>query len=458
LARLSGHVTVLTEKELFAGPVPFTASQRWFLETGYNNLNYYNIAFLLEIKEHVTFLHTRLIVEQLIYQHDALRLRLQQEEHHKQLIIGLPDIATFVRFFDLSRLMVNKQDEAVQELIVEAQTHLNLSEGPLFQIYFCDLGASRKCQLLVVSHYLTADLLSWQLILQDINQAVEQITRGESIQLQTKTTSVRQWTERLVKYTGLKDIRQELSYWLSSKRRNIESLPIDFEGGHNTVESVRSVFTRFTGEETNILLNSLTKLYGVQIDVILLTALALAFMKWTGKRAFLVELLGHGREALFDDIDLSHTVGSLNTTFPLLLELPVDTSLTNAIRSISKQISSMPNHGIGYGLLRYLSEDSDVVQSLRHMPQPEVYFNLVGIIPELPNLTIVGAFGGHLHDKQGVRPRALAITALSLVQGLFEIEWEYSENIHSQSTIMRLAQDAEAILRRMIEGARQQIG
>jgi len=153
----------------------------------------------------------------------------------------------------------------------------------------------------------------------------------------------------------------------------------------------------------------------------------------------LIELIGHGREPLFDDMDISRTVGSLNTTFPVIFDIREASTMRNVVERVKEQLKSIPNHGIGYGMLRYLSHDKALVNALRDLPQPEVYFNYVGAVPGVAQFHVARAFGGHHMDKDGLRSRLLQITTLSLSEEYIELEWEYSEHMHQRASIEQLA-------------------
>ncbi len=45
--------------------------------------------------------------------------------------------------------------------------------------------------------------------------------------------------------------------------------------------------------------------YRTQVNDLLLTALARALCRWSGQPSALIQLEGHGRETLFDEIDLT---------------------------------------------------------------------------------------------------------------------------------------------------------
>jgi non-ribosomal peptide synthase protein (TIGR01720 family) len=167
----------------------------------------------------------------------------------------------------------------------------------------------------------------------------------------------------------------------------------------------------------------------------------------------IVELEGHGREEILSDVDLSRTVGWFTTRFPVLLEYKATDNLGDIIKSIKEQLSAVPNRGIGYGLLRYLSGDASITSILQALPMAEVSFNYLGqfdwgmlagslfkLAPES-----VGPEGSLL----GHRSHLLAINGI-VVEGQLQLGWTYSENFHHRTTIESLAQDYASALRSLI--------
>ena len=73
-------------------------------------------------------------------------------------------------------------------------------------------------------------------------------------------------------------------------------------------------------ERTRQLLQQAPAVYRTQVNDLLLTALARVLCQWTNTDSALVQLEGHGREDLFDDVDLSRTVGWFTALFPVLLD------------------------------------------------------------------------------------------------------------------------------------------
>jgi hypothetical protein len=91
-----------------------------------------------------------------------------------------------------------------------------------------------------------------------------------------------------------------------------------------------------------------------------------------------VELEGHGREELFEGVDLSRTVGWFTSAFPVLLEVPAGGGAGELLRSVKDQLRAVPARGIGFGILRRLSPDAAVRERLAAIPAPQVNFNYLG--------------------------------------------------------------------------------
>jgi len=290
-------------------------------------------------------------------------------------------------------------------------------------------------------------------LLEDLLMAYRQLGRGEVIQLLPKTTSFKKWSERLIQYAQSEALRQELDYWLAESRTRTCCLPVDHPGGANTVASADSVRVSLSAEETRALLQDVPKAYHTQVNDILLTALAQAFAAWAGASFLLVDLEGHGREELFEDVDLSRTVGWFTIHFPVLLDLGKTSDPEEALEFIKEQLRLIPNRGIGYGLLRYINEDAPFAEKLRSLPQAEVRFNYLGqfdqLLPEPAMFALVREFSGPIPGERGSRSHLLEVNG-GVVGAQLHIAWTYSKNVHRRSTIENVAQGFLAALRSLI--------
>ena len=197
-------------------------------------------------------------------------------------------------------------------------------------------------------------------------------------------------------------------------------------------------------EATAALLQEIPATYHAQPYEALLATLAAALTQETGDRAVWVDLEGHGREDLFADVDLSRTVGWFTTIFPACLDLGGAGDAGAALEGIKTQMRSIPNSGIGYGLLRYLSLHAGVRAQLAARPRPEVSFLYLGQLDQQASrdssalLDLAQDAIGPEQSPHGSRSHLLEVSGW-LREGRLHFEWRYSAQIHRHETVARIA-------------------
>ncbi|HEV2707576.1 MAG TPA: amino acid adenylation domain-containing protein [Pyrinomonadaceae bacterium] len=442
-ALVSDAQHVHAEQGIVTGDVPLTPVQHWLVEQNLADLHHFNLALMLEVPSSDNSALWSEVVRQLLSHHDALRLRFDRQETGWRQFNDAPGETVPFSWLNLAEMPEQEQSQAIERAAAELQASLNLSAGPIVRIALFHLGANQRGRLLIVIHHMAIDGVSWRILIEDLMLAHEQLSRGETVRLPSKTTSFKRWAERLDEHARSLELQQEASYWLSEPRRRVRRLPLDFPHGLNTVDSTRFITRTLTNEETRLLLQSVPAVFHTQIDEVLLTALAQTFKNWTGKRRLLVDVEGHGREDLFTDADLSRTVGWFTAIYPVLLDLGESVQIEDALRAVSEQLRAVPNQGIGYGLLRYLAADAGTREMLGQLPPSEVIFNYLGQFDN--NLTEASsAWGlasesiGSVRSPRQQRRYLLEITG-SVSGERLHLTWKYSENIHKRATVERLA-------------------
>ncbi|HEX3252482.1 MAG TPA: amino acid adenylation domain-containing protein [Pyrinomonadaceae bacterium] len=243
-------------------------------------------------------------------------------------------------------------------------------------------------------------------------------------------------------------MQSEASYWLRGE--GVSELPVDQTAGANLESTAQTVTVKLSAEETESLLREVPKAHQTQINEVLLTALLQACGRWSGERRLLVDLEGHGREEISEELDLSRTVGWFTSITPVLLEEPAGATATETLAAVKEQLRGIPQQGVGYGLLRYLSEDEKVVEQLREQPKPELSFNYLGQFDQVLNdsspFRLAKEATGPSHSQLGERNYLLEINS-AIVDGQLQMNWTYSEDIHHRATIENLAQDYLQALR-----------
>ena len=297
--------------------------------------------------------------------------------------------------------------------------------------------------LILFAHHLVVDGVSWRILIEDLNQAYHQEIAGKPVSLPTKTSSYRQWTINLEKLANSPEIEQDIPFWKETITTPIIALPLDEQASpkSNTVESLAIETCQLSSTETLELLKSATANYHANVQEILLVALLETITNWTESDNLLIDLEGHGRENIVDELDLSRTVGWFTSLYPVLLQKPRNHNLENLFKQVKTQLRAIPHHGISFGLLRYLNQHQTFINGNR----ADISFNYLGQLDNQQNnnnklLNLSNIPVGSSMFPQQKRPHILAINARIQNEQLI-IDWSYSENLHNAQTIHHLAQN-----------------
>ncbi|HEY0606305.1 MAG TPA: amino acid adenylation domain-containing protein, partial [Herpetosiphonaceae bacterium] len=442
------------DQSTVTGPVLLTPIQRWFWEQQLAEPQHWNQAVLLETRAPLNRESLAIAVQHLLLHHDALRMRFAATDAGWQQSNASPDDDVPLSHVDLADVPLEQQAAALEAAATEIQASLNLQHGPLLRIVLFTLGADRPGRLLIVIHHLVIDGVSWRILLEDLQTAYQQAVQREPLRLLPKTTSFQEWAARLSDFAQRPERDAERAYWLAPERAQVPALPLDDPGGANTGASMQQISVVLDADETQTLLRDVPRAYRTQINDLLLTALAQTLADWAGHDRVLVDLEGHGRETLIDGVDLSRTVGWFTTHVPVVLKLGAQAGPADALIAIKEQLRRIPNHGIGYGLLRYLRGDARLAEQLVTLPQPQVAFNYLGQFDQvLPASALLGpAFesSGPAISPRNQRSYALVINAL-IIGGQLHIDWMFSGEMLYAATVERLAQRFVQTLRQLID-------
>ncbi|MFF4379835.1 amino acid adenylation domain-containing protein [Kitasatospora sp. NPDC001547] len=319
----------------------------------------------------------------LLDHHAALRSRLTVVADGLWSLEALPEgavrAADAVRRVDVSALADDPDAlaAAVGEQIDAARARLAPEAGTVTQLVLLDAGPGRPGRLVWLTHHLCVDGISWRVLVDDLAAAC----RG--LDPDPVGTSYRRWSQLLGEQARTAERVREFPLWAeqSAGREPLGARPLDPERDvYGTAHRLR---LELPADTTAALLAAARRGYGGEINDLLLTGLALAVADWRRHRgrpagAVTVELEGHGREPFTDEAELSRTVGWFTSVFPVRLDLgdadrePLDA----AVRRVRRQLGRLPDHGLGYGLLRHLNPQT--VAALARHGVPELGFNYLG--------------------------------------------------------------------------------
>ncbi|PAU75282.1 non-ribosomal peptide synthetase [Halomonas salipaludis] len=425
-------------------PFALLPVQRWFFEQNFAESHHWNQSLMLEAASDLDAARLRRAIEAVVDHHGALRLRFERIGDSWQQAYGkLAD--DLFEHLDLSDHADPAQ--AITQAADAAQRSLSL-ERP-FRAIWMELGGERSGRLLLVAHHLVVDGVSWRVILDDLQAAYTQLSSGNAIDLPPATTSLDEWARALADYATSEALAEQRPYWEGLVKAPEPSLPARNSQGSNSVADTASLAGSLSIDATTQLLGPVHKAYRTQVDDLLLTALSSALCQWAGRDSVLIELEGHGREDLFDGIDLSRSVGWFTSLYPVRLT-PGSTEPGSSLKAIKEQLRQVPDKGLGYGVLRYLKEEPALVGGA----YPQVTFNYLGQFDR----SLQGDGAWRLAKESAGQPRAAQserrtwIEVVAWVQeGQLRFHWHYSREIHSEAEIHALRASFQVQLEALIE-------
>ena len=443
---------VEAEQGAIVGPAPLTPIQRWFFEDNPAEPHHWNMALLLEARRPLDSGILDRAANALLVHHDALRLRFAPgQSGWEQTNDGIEQLSPLT-VVDLSEIDCDAGEitqagagisQEIERAAAQFQASLDLTRGPTVRLAHFKLSGDRPARLLIVIHHLSVDGVSWRILIEDLKSVYDQLSANGEYRLPPKSTSFRRWAERLVEYAQSDDARKDAAYWLDLPWQEAAPLPVDFDARvDNSVEASQAISVALTPEETHALIQKAPEAYNTQINDALLAALARALRRWTGRRVHLVEIEGHGREEIFEGVDLTRTVGCFTTRTPVLLESVESEDSGEQLKATKELLRRIPQKGIGYGVLRYLSEDAETPERLRRLPQPEISFNYLGQLDQA--LAADSPFAPAIESAGPVRsPRAARRHLIEInggvTEGRLELIWRYAGRVHRRTTIETLA-------------------
>ena len=424
------------------GQAALSPVQQWFFAQDIPQRQHWNQSLLLIPREPIMAAPLDAALQQLVNHHDGLRLRYQSSAEGWQQHYSEP--------VGESVLWQRQADshQALAQLCDEAQRSLNLQDGPLLRALLVQMPDHSQ-RLLLVIHHLVVDGVSWRILLDDLQQLYAGLREGAAPALAGKTTSYQAWTARL--QGAVPRFLPQLEGWQARHgQAPTADLPCDNPQGalHQYLEE--KVSCTLDADTTRQLLTLAPAAYRTQVNDLLLTALARVVCRWSGQASALVQLEGHGREDLFDDVDLTRSVGWFTSMFPV--NLTPAHALSDSIKAVKEQLRAVPDKGIGYGVLRYLAP-SPVVAALAALPQPRITFNYLGQFDRQfdEGALFVPSTEGSGLAQDPLAPLANWLTVEGQVYGgELSLQWGFSREMFSCATIQQLADDYADELKALI--------
>ncbi|MES5929975.1 amino acid adenylation domain-containing protein [Bacillus cereus group sp. MG9] len=366
---------VQAEQGIVTGEVPLTPIQYWFFEQEHSRPEHWNQSMLLRVKERLDVKLLEGAILNLLKHHDALRFRYEQLPNGtwRQRNEGTDEHSVL---HVVKRNKANEQawNKVIQEEMNITQTSFNLVTGPLMRVVYFEDTLSGNDRIFWVIHHLVVDGVSWRILLEDLQAVYNQMKQGRGVRLPAKSTSFKEWSERLQAYSDSAISKEVQNYWNERVEKETMKIPMDYPMQDTTEESIDQVTRTLGVEETHALLQEVPVTHKTRINEVLLAALGQAIVDCTNQQTVSIHLEGHGREEMVEGIDLSRTVGWFTSIYPVHLNFQGTKTPIEGLKAVKDQLRQIPNRGVDYGILRYLKKELLPF----YQQKPSISFNYLG--------------------------------------------------------------------------------
>ncbi|MDX3225293.1 non-ribosomal peptide synthetase [Streptomyces sp. ME19-01-6] len=379
------------------GPVPLTPIMHWLRELGEDIAGFHQ-SVVVPVPPELDQGQVTAALQTILDHHDALRMRLSRDPEVGLWALdirepGAVDARDVIVRVDAAGLSGDELRELAAGSVAGARDRLDPDAGVMLRAVWLAGEAGAPGLLALTAHHLVVDAVSWQILSGDLEQAFAGLVAGRPVEPAPVGTSFRRWAEWLVAAAADRTRLAQVRYW-TDVLRTPDPLLGDRapDPDEDTVATTRAIQRTAPGETTVPLLTETPAAFHGRVHDVLLTAVALAVDEWRTRRgipatsAVLLDVEGHGR-AEQDGLDLTRTVGWFTTLHPVALDPGAQdwadvrrgaSGVGTAVKRVKEQLRSVPDAGLGFGLLRHLNPQS--MPLLARAGAPQICVNYLGRI------------------------------------------------------------------------------
>ncbi len=188
-----------------------------------------------------------------------------------------------------------------------------LKHGPVVKYVYFKQRKEESGLLFLILNHIAGDGMSLQILGEDSLDVLTQLQRGEEPLLPPKCTSIKTWAERIEACLSSEKWKKHLESLTAYNRSwplpELITLPLDYPDEKSDEEPSARIQVSLDQQETAALLEQAGKVWNVRLSDLLQTALVRAVAPWAGVSSLALCNVVHGRDQVFEDIDVSRTLG-----------------------------------------------------------------------------------------------------------------------------------------------------
>jgi non-ribosomal peptide synthase protein (TIGR01720 family) len=416
------------------GSIKPTPIMSWYFAQNFSNPNHYNQSVLLELKQNIDFDNIEMVFNKLIRHHDALRINYNMQIGELFYSSEYLNKHFNIDKYDLSAYTYDEQRSQISSIGEKIKSSFNIEKGLLIKACIFIIGENRK-YLLLTAHHLVVDGVSWSIIAEDIYTMLKQMNANQKINLPLKTHSLQSWTELI----NIKKTRDCTNLYDD----NCSSKFTDQFTKEDIYEKSNKIEREISSKITNDLLSIANKANKTNTLDLIIVALTLAVKDILCLRKFSVDLEGHGRDDIFDSIDVTRTVGWFTRIYPLYLDI-IDYDYSSIIKFVRERLRKTLND----------CNDSGEHHDNKNLSKTSIIkLNYLGDFSSILSNDIFeysNYFSGNDFSTKNHMSNPIEIDIL-VASGVLRIHLTYSRNIFKDGTIESLLDKFIRHLTYMIE-------
>ncbi|QHC32439.1 condensation domain-containing protein [Streptomyces sp. HF10] len=448
------------------GPVVLTPAQEQAWEEQTGDRGHWNQALLLTTRPGLDGELFAEAVRRLVAGHASLRLTVEARpaRRPRQLVTaialdGPPGAALgpVLDTVDISEIADPDLPSAVTLRCTVEQEAPHPRTGPVARFVRFDAGPTRPGRLLIVVHQIAFDMVSWSVLLEDLEELYTALEAGHDDVWCAEGTPYPQWAEALAAHARTVDAEAEADWW-TEVVRTPAAVPLDHAVADprdaNTARTAATHREEFP-QGLTARLRAAAHAHHAHPGDLVLHALGEVLADWLGESAVRVDILRHGREEHVGETHLARTTGWFTTTVPVRLDLAPGTVTERLARTLG-HLAALPGGGVGFGALSRHGRPR-VSAALRAAPPSDVSFDFEGDDADtLPLGTLLPDVApepvGDITAPHWTRPHLVEVIATTDDEVL-RVEWWYSTALHDEATVRGLAARHRAALTALLDAA-----
>lgn len=294
---------------------------------------------------------------------DALRLRFVRDPSGWRQYYAQPGNGVSFEHVESLSQDPGKLTELRRKIDQIAQT-LDVEAGPLVQLILFTQGTLDRAILVLCMHHLVADGASSALIARALDRNYRKLIANLDPKIELARPCFGEWCLALARNAQSEQTRAELPEWCRISPQPSSQAPV--------TSAIGSVPEHFLTHSQQRALESIAPLASSR-QAICLAALWSAWSQATGESSLVILLEDHGRTALPDCLPF-RTAGWFVHEYPVRFDGP-DQPFPAADREIRVRnaIRAVPRNGVGFGMLRELTDDAELRASARSLALPRIH-------------------------------------------------------------------------------------